>query len=648
MNWNYHPSPKMDNITSLYYIINILHNIFDHNIFIRYNIIGICIKFWSIASRLIKKYGCGKGPKMKLMNTDSDRDQLSEDALFSTVDSAMEKYDFGEDGLVDVLITAQEANGFLSRELLTYISKKLHIPLSRVYGVATFYDMFSLEPSGTTNIMVCTGPSCEVAGSQDVLLEICNHTGVTQPGQCSSDGHYKVDQVSCLGLCDQAPATLVDKTAQVHVSVNNIPAVLNREAESSKILVNGSLHELTAPIGVLAPTDLDAHRSAGAFQALEKALFEMTPQQVVEEVKEARLTGRGGAGFSTGLKWELTRNASGAPKYVVCNFDESEPGTFKDRVLMEGNPFRVIEGMTLSAYASGSKEGFIFIRGEYPQATDIVEGALDELYAEGLLGDNILGTHNSFDVEVRHNAGAYICGEETALFAAIEGKRGYPRRKPPYPTQAGLFGKPTTINNVETLAVIPSLVLHGGEWFRQWGTDISTGFKLFCLSGHVNQPGVVEAPYGLTIREIIEEFGGGFDGEPKAILIGGAAGGFVHPDNLDTPLTHEDLFKLNVPIGSGAIMVFNQSVDLWQVLEGLARFFVHESCGQCAPCRLGTKKIYNILQNINAGNFLTGDTQKAKKLGQTIKSTCVCGLGMTAANPLLTYMQTFESHPITV
>lgn len=310
---------------------------------------------------------------------------------------------------------------------------------------------------------------------------------------------------------------------------------------------------------------------------------------------------------------------------------------------MEGNPFRVIEGMTISAYAAGSNDGYIFIRGEYPEATEILEEALDELYADGLLGEDIMGTGIDFNVDIRHNAGAYICGEETALFEAIEGKRGYPRHKPPYPTEAGLFGKPTTINNVETFAVIPSLILHGGEWFRQWGTDISTGLKLFCLSGHINKPGVVEVPYGLTVRELIEQFGGGFNGEPQAILIGGAAGGFLHPDNLDTPLTHEDLRKLDVPIGSGAIIVFNQSVDLWQVVEGLVRFFVNECCGQCAPCRLGTKQIYKTLQKINQGNLILNDLQKAKKLGQTIKTTCVCGLGMTAANPLLTFLNNFES-----
>jgi len=574
---------------------------------------------------------------------ETQTNQLTDEEGFAAVDRSMERFNYREDGLVEVLISAQEAFGFLSRDLLKYIANNMNIPLSRIYGVATFYDMFRLEPAGATECMVCTGPSCTIAGGEDVLAEIHNQTEISETDQTSKDARYKVHEVSCLGLCDQAPATLVDKKSQVNISVDDVPAMLEGKAKSSSIQVSGNPRELTSPIGVLAPTDLAAHKEEGAYAALEKALYEMTPEQVIEEVKEARLTGRGGAGFSTGSKWEYTRKASGRPKFVVCNFDESEPGTFKDRVLMEGNPFRVIEGMTISAYAAGSNDGYIFIRGEYPEATEILEEALDELYADGLLGEDIMGTGIDFNVDIRHNAGAYICGEETALFEAIEGKRGYPRHKPPYPTEAGLFGKPTTINNVETFAVIPSLILHGGEWFRQWGTDISTGLKLFCLSGHINKPGVVEVPYGLTVRELIEQFGGGFNGEPQAILIGGAAGGFLHPDNLDTPLTHEDLRKLDVPIGSGAIIVFNQSVDLWQVVEGLVRFFVNECCGQCAPCRLGTKQIYKTLQKINQGNLILNDLQKAKKLGQTIKTTCVCGLGMTAANPLLTFLNNFES-----
>lgn len=554
----------------------------------------------------------------------------------------MQEFDYQAHGLIEVLSVAQKTYGYLFKELLAHISERMHVPMSQVYSVATFYDQFTFEPQATTECLVCGGPSCSIAGAEQLFTEICHQTGASRHGGVSPDGKYRVQKVSCLGLCDHAPAVLVNDQAQVNLSTDEVSAMLLGQAQSPGLKVSGDPRQLTAHIGILDPTDLDAHRDVGAFLGLEKALLYMQPEQVIAEVKESRLTGRGGAGFSTGLKWEFARKARGDTKYVVCNFDESEPGTFKDRVMMEGDPFRVIEGLTLSGYATQSKHGYIFVRGEYPRAQDILEQALDELYTNGLLGDRILGSNYSFDVEVRKNAGAYICGEETALFEAIEGHRGYPRKKPPFPTQAGLFGKPTVINNVETLAVVPDLVTHGGEWFHQWGTEQSVGLKLFCLSGHVNHPGVVEAPYGISVRDLIESFGGGFDGEPQAILIGGAAGGFLHPDQLDVPLTNEDLKRLNLPIGSGAIMVFNQSVDLWEVLQGLAHFFVHEACGQCAPCRIGTSKIYKILERINIGNGKPGDLQHAEQIGQTIMKTCNCGLGMTAANPLLTYLDHFE------
>lgn len=296
----------------------------------------------------------------------------------------------------------------------------------------------------------------------------------------------------------------------------------------------------------------------------------------------------------------------------------------------------------LCAYAIGSEHGYIFVRGEYQEAQQVLHQAVEVLYAANLLGDNILDTGFNFDLEIRRGAGAYICGEETALFEAIEGNRGHPRSKPPYPTTQGLFGKPTAINNVETLAVIPDLVLNGGQWYSQWGTEDSVGVKLFCLSGHVNRPGVVEAPFGLTVREMIERFGGGFKGEPQAILIGGAAGGFLHPDKLDTPLSNKALKPLDVPIGSGVIMAFNKTVDLWEVLKGLAHFFVHETCGRCVPCRVGTTQIHAILENITSGRGTQDDLKTLNNLGRMIRESSVCGLGMSAANPVLTVLDHFD------
>ncbi len=556
------------------------------------------------------------------------------DERFPAIEDTMRHFDYQAHGLVEVLITAQRELGFLSRDLLTFISKRMHLPLSRVYGVATFYDMFNVEAKDPTQAVVCTGPICSIAGAKNVVNEACAHTGTTYPG-------YTIKEVNCLGLCDQAPAALVKGRAQVEVSVRDVPAMLRGEATSARLQVRGEPRILTHSIGRLDPTDLSAHLEEGAFIAFEKAVRGMTPDEVIGIIDDSHLTGRGGAGFEAGTKWRLTREASGATKYVVCNFDESEPGSFKDRVLMEGDPFRVLEGMSIAAFAVGAHEGVVFARGEYGAATEIVEEALDEMYAVGLLGHDIFDTGFDFNVEVRRNAGAYICGEETALLEAIEGKRGHPRLKPPYPAQTGLFGHPTLINNVETLAVVPSLIHYGGAWFRQWGTEQSPGLKLFSVSGHVERPGVVEAPFGLTVRQLIERFAGGFDGEPQAVLVGGAAGGFLHPDNLDVPLTHEDLSRLEVPIGSGVIMVFNESVDLWHVLQRLAHFFVYESCGKCAPCRLGTREIYEQLEQINRGNWTGADLHELERLGELVTTTCACGLGRTAANPVLTVLHHF-------
>ena len=564
---------------------------------------------------------------------------LNDDPRFAIVNEVMERFDHQEHALIEVLLAAQEAYGFISREMMEHISQGLNVPLSKVYGVATFYDSLQVDQPATTDCIICTGPSCSIAGADEILKEVCDHAHVSKPGQTSKDGKVRIHRGSCLGLCDQAPAALVDGKAQVKIRPGQASALLRGELQSPETNVQGDVREITGAIGKLPAIDLDAHKEEGAFAGLEKALFHMSPEQVIAEVKESRLAGRGGAGFPTGLKWELARKAQGEPKYFVCNFDESEPGTFKDRVMMEGDPYRVIEGLMIGAYATNAHTGYIFIRDEYPEALDCIEEAVNQLYNNHMLGSHILDSEYDLDIEIRKNAGAYICGEETALFEAIEGKRGLPRMKPPYPTQNGLFGHPTAINNVETLAIVPSLIVHGGEWFQQWGTEKSVGLKLFCLSGHVNNPCLIESPYGQSVRELVEKYGGGFKGEPQAVLVGGAAGGFLTPDELDVPLTIENLAKYDVPIGSGAIVVFNQSVDMWKVLEQLASFFVHESCGQCAPCRIGTKQIYRVLQKVNRGLGTEAEVRKAQDLAETIRATCVCGLGMTAANPFLSHLQ---------
>jgi len=566
---------------------------------------------------------------------------MTVDLDLTRLDPVLDKHrEGGRINLLPALHDAQALYGYLSEPVLKSISAALRVPLADIHGVVEFYTMFYSEPVGKRMIRICADPACAIAGAEGALVAACKRAGGIHPGETSADGSVTVERATCLGLCDQAPAALVDDMAYRNVTADNVAKLFDGQGVPSELQVAGEPRLLTRNIGKVAPHDIGTLKNeTGAFAPLEKALKEMTPEQVIEQVKASGLVGRGGAAFPTGVKWEGTRNAVGDPKYVVCNADESEPGTFKDRVLMEGDPVRVLLGMILCGYAVGSNKGFLFIRGEYPQAAKLLQGAIDGLRAENLLGDAILGTQFSFDIEIRRGAGAYICGEETALFEAIEGKRGFPRLKPPFPTTHGLFMKPTCINNVETLACIPDIVEHGGEWFKQWGTEQSTGPKLFCVSGHVHKPGVVEVPFGTPLRQMIEQHCGGFNGTPKAILMGGAAGGFMTPDQLDTKLSFEDLRAIGAPIGSGVVMVFNQTVDLREVLRGLAHFFAHESCGKCYPCQLGTQRQMEILDRIVGGETRATDWDALHDIGWTMTDASICGLGQTAASAVLSALK---------
>jgi NADH-quinone oxidoreductase subunit F len=385
---------------------------------------------------------------------------------------------------------------------------------------------------------------------------------------------------------------------------------------------------------------LDEYRLAGGYAGLQKALT-MAPAEVIAEVKSSGLVGRGGAAFPTGVKWDGAARAPGKVKYVVCNADESEPGTFKDRVLLEGDPHRVIEGLAIAAYAVGARTGYIYIRGEYPHALKIMHRAVGEAREAGLLGASIFGSSFDFDIEIRQGAGAYICGEETAMFESIEGKRGFPRVKPPFPTTYGLFGAPTVINNVETLCNVPFILTQGASVYRQLGTETSPGSKLFCVSGDVRRPGVYEVPFGITLRHLLDELAGGVrpGHSLQTVLFGGAAGAFATADQLDVRLTFEDLRQVGLPLGSGVVMVFDETRDMRDVLVRLAHFFEHESCGKCYPCQLGTKRQHEILMRIAAGNALRGDAERLSDVGWTMADSSLCGLGQTAATAVLSAMK---------
>ena len=390
---------------------------------------------------------------------------------------------------------------------------------------------------------------------------------------------------------------------------------------------------LLARVGVVDPTDIAAYRRSNGFAALRKAI-ELGPDEIIREVADSKLLGRGGAAFPTGRKWDAVAKQSARPHYLICNADESEPGTFKDRVILDGDPFAIIEAMTIAGYATGCHRGFLYIRGEYPLGAERIQHAINEARKHGFLGKNIVNRGIDFDIEIRRGGGAYICGEETAIFNSIEGYRGEPRNKPPFPAQAGLFGLPTVVNNVETLANVPHIILHGGAAFAKIGTDQSTGPRLFCLSGNVMKPGVYEVPFGKTLRDLLNMAGGIPNGRSlQAILLGGAAGVFVGPNELDIPLTFEGARAAKATLGSGVIIAFDDTIDMSEILRRIAAFFRDESCGQCVPCRVGTVRQEEALYRIASGKTLGGVPQEVAlldEIGVAMKDASICGLGQTA------------------
>jgi NADH-quinone oxidoreductase subunit F len=560
------------------------------------------------------------------------------------LDSVLAEYALqGRTALLPALSAAQNIYGYLPEPVVARVAQALRVPLADVHGVISFYAMLYSEPVGQTIIRVCTDPPCAMRGGDDLLRVMCQRAGVNEPGATSADGAYTVERAPCLGLCADPVAVNVSRRGQEDVScarvdVETLDAIFDGGGFTSPNFVGGDVRILTALCGGTRAATLKEYEHAGGFTALRRALSEWTPRQLIEEVKAAGLVGRGGAAFPTGAKWEACANAPGAPKYVVVNADESEPGTFKDRILLENDPNRILEGAMLAAYAIGAHKAYVYIRGEYPLALQRVKSAIEQLKSVGYLGKNILGSGFDLEIEVRSGAGAYVCGEETALFESIEGKRGFPRVKPPFPVTYGLFGQPTVINNVETLASVPTIVSHGAANFRQLGTDKSPGSKLFCVSGDVARPGLYEAPFGTTIRHLLE-LAGGVNGELQAILFGGAAGAFASEKDLDVKLSFEDLRAAGLPLGSGVVMVFNHHRDLRDALVRLARFFAHESCGKCYPCQLGTQRQLEILQRVAVGKPEPGDIERLSDVGWTMADASLCGLGQTAASAVRSAMK---------
>ena len=563
------------------------------------------------------------------------------------------------DLLVPVLHAIQSHIGWISPGAINYVAVRMSLPPAEIHGVASFYAMFSLAPRPQVVAHVCDDIACLARGADQLCSELERKLGPAGSGD--ANGRSMWLRSPCLGLCERAPAALVSAAGPsprervvAPATASTIQATLrdavdgklppepdSLDAKASVPQAGAAQNRLLRRVGQVDPGSVRDYCGRGGYEALRKAL-ELGPEKVVREVIDSKLLGRGGAAFPTGKKWEalLTQRGSGRPHYVVCNADESEPGTFKDRVLMEGDPFRILEGMTIAGLAVGAEKGYLYIRGEYPLATERLTHAIREARKHGYLGERILGSALRFEIEWRRGAGAYICGEETALFNSIEGYRGEPRNKPPFPTQAGLFRQPTVVNNVETLANIPDIILDGGAAFAQIGTEQSSGTRLFCVSGHVVRPGVYEVPFGTTLRQVID-LAGGPTGKLQAVLLGGAAGAFVSPGELDTPLTFEGTRKIGATLGSGVILLFDDTTDLRRILLRIAEFFREETCGQCVPCRVGVTRQKEALERLIAEKPLGSRQQEVRllqEMAQAMRDASICGLGQTASSALVSAM----------
>ncbi len=526
------------------------------------------------------------------------------------------------------------------------------------------------------SITLCDGTGCIQKDSLSI-----RHALTRELAKQGLTDNVRVTLSGCLGMCEKGPIVVINPGYTIYGSVTaaDIPEIVEQHLVKGQPLARLAIQEdhlynrffrvfgdtkffgkqmriALRNCGIIDPENIDDYLSLRGYEALAKVLTDMTPKQVIEEVKTSGLRGRGGAGFPTGLKWQLTARAGSIQrpedeeKYVICNADEGDPGAFMDRSAIEGDPHTIIEGMIIGGYAIGAKQGFVYIRAEYPLAVSRLEKAIADAKEHNLLGNNILGSDFSFDISIRLGAGAFVCGEETALIRSIEGGRGMPRPRPPYPSVEGLFGKPTLINNVETWANIPVVILDGGKWFSSIGTEKSKGTKVFALAGNVVNTGLVEVPMGTTLREIIYDIGGGIpDGkEFKAVQTGGPSGGCLPAEFLDTPIDYESLTKAGSIMGSGGMIVINQDACMVDIAKFFLEFTQNESCGKCTPCREGTKRMFEILTKITDGQGQPNDIEKLERLGNMIKKASLCGLGQAAPNPVLStiknFRQEYEEH----
>ena len=518
-----------------------------------------------------------------------------------------------------------------------------------------------------SHILICGGTGCTASGSAAVISALESEIKAR-----NLENEVKIVKTGCFGLCAVGPIMIVYPEGCFYSAVEaaNIPRIIDEHIvkgrpvkellyketvseNSIKSLNNTDFYRSQKRIalrncGVINPESIDEYIAYNGYEALAKCLSEYTPAQVIDIVKASGLRGRGGAGFPTGLKWSFAAANAADQKYVCCNADEGDPGAFMDRSILEGDPHALIEAMAIAGYAIGASQGYVYVRAEYPIAVERLQIAINKAKEYGLLGKNIFGKGFDFDLEIRLGAGAFVCGEETALMTSIEGHRGEPRPRPPFPALKGLFGKPTVLNNVETYANIAQIILNGPEWFAAMGTEKSKGTKVFALGGKINNTGLVEVPIGTSLRTVIEEIGGGIPGGKKfkAAQTGGPSGGCIPAEYLDLPIDYESLISIGAMMGSGGLIVMDEDNCMVDIAKFFLEFTVDESCGKCTPCRIGTKRLYEMLEKITSGNATLEDIDKLEKLCYYIKNNSLCGLGQTAPNPVLSTLRYFKDEYI--
>jgi NADH-quinone oxidoreductase subunit F len=571
------------------------------------------------------------------------------------------RYPVKRSALIPMLMYAQDEFGFISDEMIAEIARRLDVNTLQVTETLAYYSMLRRKPMGRYHVQVCTNVSCLACGGNELYAYAKKRLGIGHK-ETAPDGVFSLEEVECLGACTGAPAVQINYDYYENLTPEKLEAILSELRAGGKPTavrcITGAVgephpaevHVLSKRFRIPDARRIQVFRKHDGYKAMEKALTAMTPEQIVDEVKKSNLRGRGGAGFPTGMKWSFVPKDSPKPKYIICNADESEPATCKDRPLMELDPHQLIEGIVIAGRAVNSHQGYIYIRGEYRHVLEILDEAIAEAYQAGMLGKNILGTGFDFDLVAHTGAGAYECGEESALMESLEGKRGYPRIRPPFPAVIGLYGCPTVINNVETLCNVPAIIQNGAEWFAKLGTPKNGGTRLFGISGHVARPGIYELPMGFNLLRMINEVAGGVPGgkKLKAVIPGGSSTPLLKPEECDLAMDFDSVAKAGSMLGSAGVVVYDETTCMVGLARRIIAFYAHESCGWCIPCREGTTWLRKILTRFHDGGGRSEDIALIGELAKNILGHTFCPLGDAAAMPIASIVQKwrreFEEH----